>query len=143
MTDAGMFDVIIDKLMKCVGDNVIGVTVMTAVIALIGHLDGGGASTFLIVVPSMLPVYKKMHMRPTTLLRVAVLAMGVLNLMPWAVRPCVQHPYSVWSRTALERSDPDPDLWNPSLSGACGVCRCSGEKERRRSERKACNGSSF
>ena len=84
MTDAGMFDVIINKLMKFVGDNVIGVTVMTAVIALIGHLDGGGASTFLIVVPAMLPVYKKMHMRPSTLLRVAVLAMGVLNLMPWA-----------------------------------------------------------
>jgi CitMHS family citrate-Mg2+:H+ or citrate-Ca2+:H+ symporter len=84
MTDAGMFDVIIDKLMKLVKDNVIGVTVMTAIIALIGHLDGGGASTFCIVVPSMLPVYKKMHMRPTTLLRVSVLAMGVLNLMPWA-----------------------------------------------------------
>ena len=84
MTDAGMFDVIINKLMKFVGDNVIGVTVMTAIIALIGHLDGGGASTFLIVVPAMLPVYKKMHMRPSTLLRVAVLAMGVLNLMPWA-----------------------------------------------------------
>ena len=84
MTDAGMFDVIINKLMKFVGDNVIGVTVMTAIIALIGHLDGGGASTFLIVVPAMLPVYKKMHMRPTTLLRVAVLGMGVLNLMPWA-----------------------------------------------------------
>ena len=84
MTDAGMFDVIINKLMKFVGDNVIGVTVMTAIIALIGHLDGGGASTFLIVVPAMLPVYMKMHMRPSTLLRVAVLAMGVLNLMPWA-----------------------------------------------------------
>ena len=84
MTDAGMFDVIIGKLMKLVGDNVIGVTLMTAVIALIGHLDGGGASTFCIVVPAMLPVYKKMHMRPTTLLRIAVLAMGVLNLMPWA-----------------------------------------------------------
>ena len=84
MTDAGMFDVIINKLMKHVGDNVIGVTVMTALITLIGHLDGGGASTFLIVVPAMLPVYKKMHMRPSTLLRVAVLAMGVLNLMPWA-----------------------------------------------------------
>ena len=84
MTDAGMFDVIIGQLMKLVGDNVIGVTVMTAVIALIGHLDGGGASTFCIVVPAMLPVYKKMHMRPTTLLRIAVLSMGVLNLMPWA-----------------------------------------------------------
>jgi CitMHS family citrate-Mg2+:H+ or citrate-Ca2+:H+ symporter len=84
MTDAGMFDVIINALMKLVGNNVIGVTVMTAVIALIGHLDGGGASTFCIVVPAMLPVYKRMNMRPTTLLRVSVLAMGVLNLMPWA-----------------------------------------------------------
>jgi CitMHS family citrate-Mg2+:H+ or citrate-Ca2+:H+ symporter len=84
MTDAGMFDVIIGKLMKLVGNSVVGVTVMTAVIALIGHLDGGGASTFCIVIPSMLPVYKKMHMRPSTLLRVSVLAMGVLNLMPWA-----------------------------------------------------------
>jgi len=84
MTDAGMFDVIIGKLMTLVGDNVIGVAMMTAVIALIGHLDGGGASTFCIVVPAMLPVYKKMHMRKTTLLRIAVLAMGVLNLMPWA-----------------------------------------------------------
>ena len=84
MTDAGMFDVIINQLMKLVGDNVMGVTLMTAVIALIGHLDGGGASTFCIVVPAMLPVYKKMHMRPTTLLRIAVLSMGVLNLMPWA-----------------------------------------------------------
>ena len=84
MTDAGMFDVIINKLMKVVGDSVMGVCIMTAVIALIGHLDGGGASTFCIVIPAMLPVYKKMHMRKTTLLRIAVLAMGVLNLMPWA-----------------------------------------------------------
>ncbi|MBQ1490778.1 MAG: citrate transporter [Blautia sp.] len=84
MTDAGMFDVIIGKLMKLVGNSVIGVTVMTTIIALVGHLDGGGASTFCIVVPSMLPVYKQMHMRRTTLLRVSVLAMGVLNLMPWA-----------------------------------------------------------
>ena len=72
------------RLMLLVKDNVIGVCVMTCVIALIGHLDGGGASTFCIVIPAMLPVYKKMHMRPTTLLRISVLAMGVLNLMPWA-----------------------------------------------------------
>ena len=84
MTDAGMFDVIINKLMKLVGDNVIGVAVVTAIIALVGHLDGGGASTFCIVIPAMLPVYKRMHMRKTTLLRIAVLSMGVLNLMPWA-----------------------------------------------------------
>ena len=84
MTDAGMFDVIINKLMKMVGDSIVGVCVMTAVIALIGHLDGGGASTFCIVIPAMLPVFKRMHMRKTSLLRIAVLSMGVLNLMPWA-----------------------------------------------------------
>ena len=43
MTDAGMFDAIIGKLMGLVGDNVIGVALVTAVIALVGHLDGGGA----------------------------------------------------------------------------------------------------
>ena len=84
MSDVGMFDVIIAKLMKLVGDNVVGVSVIAAVIALIGHLDGGGASTFCILIPAMLPVYKRMHMRPVALLRVAVLSMGVLNLMPWA-----------------------------------------------------------
>ena len=59
MTDAGMFDVIIGKLMLLVKDSVVGVCIM-------------------------LPVYKRMHMRPTTMLRIAVLSMGVLNLMPWA-----------------------------------------------------------
>lgn len=84
MTDAGMFDVIIGALVSRVGDSVVGITLMTCLIATIGHLDGGGASTFLITIPAMLPIYKKMHMKPTTLLTICVLAMGVLNLMPWA-----------------------------------------------------------
>ena len=83
MTDAGMFDKIINALMKRVGNNVVGVTLMTCIIAMIGHLDGGGASTFLITIPAMLPVYKRLKMRPTTLLLICVTAMGVMNLLPW------------------------------------------------------------
>ena len=83
MTDAGMFDKIIGALMKKVGSNVIGVTLMTCLIAMIGHLDGGGASTFLITIPAMLPVYKRLHMRRETLLLICVTAMGVMNLLPW------------------------------------------------------------
>lgn len=83
MTDVGMFDRIIGALMKRVGHNVVGVTIMTCIIAMIGHLDGGGASTFLITVPAMLPVYKRLKMRPTTLLLICVTAMGVMNLLPW------------------------------------------------------------
>ncbi|WP_347553520.1 SLC13 family permease [Faecalibacterium sp. OF04-11AC] len=56
---------------------------MTCIIAIIGHLDGGGASTFLITIPAMLPVYKRLHMRRETLLLICVTAMGVMNLMPW------------------------------------------------------------
>lgn len=83
MTDVGMFDRIINALMKRVGNNVVGVALMTCIIAMIGHLDGGGASTFLITIPAMLPVYKKLKMRPTTLLLICVTAMGVMNLLPW------------------------------------------------------------
>ncbi len=83
MTDAGMFDRIINALMKKVGSNVVGVAMMTCMIAMIGHLDGGGASTFLITIPAMLPVYKRLNMRPTTLLLICVTAMGVMNLLPW------------------------------------------------------------
>ena len=83
MTDAGMFDKIIGVLMKKVGNNVIGVALMTCLIAIIGHLDGGGASTFLITIPAMLPVYKRLHMRRETLLLICVTSMGVMNLLPW------------------------------------------------------------
>ena len=83
MTDAGMFDKIIGALMKKVGNNVIGVALMTCLIAVIGHLDGGGASTFLITIPAMLPVYKRLHMRRETLLLICVTSMGVMNLLPW------------------------------------------------------------
>ena len=83
MTDAGMFDVLIKKLMTLIGDNVVGVAMVTAIIALAGHLDGGGASTFCILIPAMFPVYMRMHMRKTTLLRIAILPMGVMNLLPW------------------------------------------------------------
>ena len=84
MTDAGMFDVLIQKLMTLMGDHVVGVAMVTAIIALAGQLDGAGASTFCIVIPAMFPVYMRMHMRKTTLLRIAILPMGVMNLMPWA-----------------------------------------------------------
>ena len=83
MSDVGMFDRIINALMKKVGNNVTGVALMTCIIAMIGHLDGGGASTFLITIPAMLPVYKRLNMRPTTLLLICVTAMCVMNLLPW------------------------------------------------------------
>lgn len=84
INEAGMFDVIVDRLTRHIGTSVIGVTMITTILTIVAHLDGSGASTFLIVIPAMLPIYRKMNMRTTTLLRVMVLPMGIMNLMPWA-----------------------------------------------------------
>lgn len=84
MNEAGMFAVMVDSLTRHIGTSVIGVTITTTILTIVAHLDGSGASTFLIVIPAMLPIYRKMNMRTTTLLRVMVLPMGIMNLMPWA-----------------------------------------------------------
>ena len=53
MSDTGMFDVIVNFLVKKAGNNVIAVTVATAIIATIAHLDGTTATTVLITIPYM------------------------------------------------------------------------------------------
>ena len=84
MNDTGMFDVIIRKLMVMVGDSVVGVAMVTATITLVCHLDCSGSSTFCILIPAMLPVYRRMRMRETTLLRIGIVCMGAMNLLPWS-----------------------------------------------------------
>ena len=83
MSDTGMFDVIVKKLVKLAGDNVIAVTVATAIIATIAHLDGTTATTVLITIPALYPVYKKMNIDPKILLCLTGACMGVMNLLPW------------------------------------------------------------
>jgi len=83
MDDTGMFDRIIGGLSKKVGNNIVLVCMLTTLIAIIAHLDGSGASTFLITIPAMLPVFKKLKMRNSSLMLLCVGAMGVMNLVPW------------------------------------------------------------
>src|SRR5690606_27939557 len=46
-------------------------------------LDGDGASTFLITVSALLPVYRRLGMRRVVLAGVVCLAAGVMNMVPW------------------------------------------------------------
>ena len=59
------------------------ITVGTAVLTLLVALDGDGASTFLITVSALLPIYKRLGMRPLVLAGVVGLAAGVMNMIPW------------------------------------------------------------
>lgn len=83
MSDTGMFDVIVNFLVKKAGNNVIAVTVATAIIATIAHMDGTTATTVLITIPALYPVYKAMKIDTKILLCLTGACMGVMNLLPW------------------------------------------------------------
>ncbi len=81
--DAGMFDSIVAKVMKYIGNNIGLILLMTCMLATISHLDGSGATTMLITIPTMLPLFKKMRVSPILLLLYVGLTSGVVNMLPW------------------------------------------------------------
>lgn len=83
MSDTGMFDTLISKLTKKAGKNVIVVALISGVVAICAHLDGATVTTVLVTIPAMLPLYKKLNIRPQLLLLITASAMGVMNLLPW------------------------------------------------------------
>ena len=83
LSDTGLFDIIVNALVRLAGNNVIAVTVATAIVATIAHLDGTTATTVLITIPALYPVYKKMKIDPKILLCLTGACMGVMNLLPW------------------------------------------------------------
>mgnify|MGYP005985951297 CR=1 FL=1 len=82
VTDAGMFDPIIKRILRFVGVNPIRIIIGTGILALIAHLDGNGAVTFLITVPTMLPLFDKLGMDKRMLIGITALSAGV-NFLPW------------------------------------------------------------
>jgi len=83
LTDAGTFRPIIRVILKVVGTSPIKIAIGTAILAMIVHLDGSGAVTFLICIPALLPLYDALGMRRTTLATIVALGAGTMNILPW------------------------------------------------------------
>lgn len=83
LTDAGMFDPIINTILRLVGRNPVKITIGTAVLSMIVHLDGSGAVTFLVTIPAMLPLFEELKMDNRVLACVVALGAGTMNLVPW------------------------------------------------------------
>jgi CitMHS family citrate-Mg2+:H+ or citrate-Ca2+:H+ symporter len=83
MIDAGLFDPAVRRVVRWAGGDPLKITVGTAVLTLLVALDGDGASTFLIMVSAMLPIYQRIGMRPLVLTAVVCLGAGVMNMVPW------------------------------------------------------------
>lgn len=83
LTDAGTFRPIIGGITRLVGTNPVLITIGTAILAMIVHLDGSGAVTFLICIPPLVPLYDAVGMKRTTLATTVALAAGTMNILPW------------------------------------------------------------
>jgi len=82
ITDAGTLDPIIDRILRTVGTRPTRIVMGTTLLALLIHLDGSGAVTFLITIPAMLPLYDRLGIDKRVLACAASMAAGV-NFLPW------------------------------------------------------------
>lgn len=84
VTDAGVFQPLVNWMTKIAGNSVVAIVVVTGCIATIAHLDGSSVPTVLITIGAMLPIYKQFGIRPVVLLCMLAAGMGVTNFTPWA-----------------------------------------------------------
>ena len=106
MQDVGLFTPLINKMLQITGSNPVAITCGTVIIASIAHIDGSGASTFLITIPALLPLYKKMKMNPYLLLLLVAISASVINMFPWG---------GPMGRTAVILGVDPTDLWRPLI----------------------------
>lgn len=105
VTDAGMLDPIIDRILQAVGMNPPRIVAGTALLALLIHLDGSGAVAFLVTIPAMLPLYQRLGMDRRVLACAVSLACGV-NFLPWT---------GIMLRASASLKLPVTEIFNPLI----------------------------
>lgn len=83
MIDAGLFDPVVRRILKIVKGDPMRIVVGTAVLTMMISLDGDGATTYMLTVTAMLPLYKRLGMNRLTMACVIMLGGGVFNILPW------------------------------------------------------------
>lgn len=102
LQDVGLFTPVIRSLIRATRGNVMAVTIGTAAIGIVAHLDGSGSTTFLITIPALLPLYRALHMSRYVLITIVALAASVMNMVPWggplgrAGAVVEQDPNDIW-----------------------------------------------
>lgn len=82
VSDAGMLDPIVAAILRTVGCNPSRITLGTALLAWIIHLDGSGAVVIMLTVPAVLPLYTKLKMDRRILACIIAMSAGT-NYLPW------------------------------------------------------------
>lgn len=84
MIDTGLFDPIIKGIIKLAKGDPLKITIGTAILAMLVHLDGDGTATFMITITALFPIYKKLGINKLILPCIVALSVGVMHLVPWS-----------------------------------------------------------
>ncbi|MBG9977181.1 SLC13 family permease [Ruoffia tabacinasalis] len=83
MSEQGLFDPLVDFVISKVGNKITAIFIAVLLVAVVSHLDGSGASTYLIVIPAFKPIMDKLGVRPVVFLGTVVGLMSAMNIIPW------------------------------------------------------------
>lgn len=129
LTDAGLMEPILARVLRAVGNRPLWVVPASALLALLVHLDGSGAVCFLVVIPALLPIYDRLGFDRRVLACAVSLAAGV-NFLPWT-GPMIR------ASTALHV--PVMEIFRPmipvqlvGIAFVFGLCGWLGLREQRR-----------
>ena len=83
MIDTGLFDPLINAILKAAKGDPVRVVVGTALLAGLVSLDGDGATNYIVTTSAMLAVHRRIGLDPVILPTMAIMQNGVMNITPW------------------------------------------------------------
>ncbi|WP_298400882.1 citrate:proton symporter [Sphingobium sp.] len=83
MTDTGLFDPLVGRLVKLVHGDPLLILLGSVVLCAIVSLDGDGSTTYIITCAALLPLYKRFDMKRIYLVCLLMVTSGIMNLTPW------------------------------------------------------------
>jgi CitMHS family citrate-Mg2+:H+ or citrate-Ca2+:H+ symporter len=83
MTDTGLFDPLVGKLIRLVHGDPTRILLGTVVLCALVSLDGDGSTTYIITIAALLPLYKRYEMNRLYLCCLLMATSGIMNLTPW------------------------------------------------------------
>lgn len=83
MSEQGLFDPLVDWIIGKVGKNMGAIFLAVLAVAAVAHLDGSGASTYLIAIPAFKPIMDRLNVRPTAFIGTVIAMMSAMNIVPW------------------------------------------------------------
>lgn len=83
MMDAGLFDPLVNAILRQVGDDPLRIAIGTALMSSLVSLDGDGTTTALIVITALLPIYRATGMNVLILATLLGLTNSLMNFVPW------------------------------------------------------------